>query len=194
MERRNSSQGTTRGAAVEVLGACPDSEITVEGRFAPSPPISGGGEETHRRGRLAVRPSRCLVPAQIQKSPWKVASLLPRRSLGVEKRNPAQGADGASTGEHVSVRTSTPLRGAYLWKDSDRQNHVILSERVRERVEGSPDGARVDPTLRGRSRPERSPNPEEILRLATLAQNDRLSLSLGASECRRASRAVPTSS
>ena len=37
----------------------------------------------------------------------------------------------------VTLSTATPLRGAYLWYDG-ALTLVILSERVRERVEGSP--------------------------------------------------------
>jgi len=47
---------------------------------------------------------------------------------------------------HVILSTATPLRDAYVWDDG-ALIHVILSERVRERVEGSPDGARIAPTF-----------------------------------------------
>jgi hypothetical protein len=65
----------------------------------------------------------------------------------------------------VTTRNATPRGGGDSWDDSDRSVHVILSDRVREGVEESPDGARVDPTFCGRSWSERSPDPEEILRL-----------------------------
>jgi len=49
----------------------------------------------------------------------------------------------ALPGAHVA-----PIRGgAYPRKDSDRKRRVILSDRVREGVEESPDGARFDPIL-----------------------------------------------
>jgi len=66
--------------------------------------------------------------------------------------------------ESGELYRATPLHAASV-RDDDALTLVILSERVRERVEGSPDGARDDPTLCGRSRPDRSPDPVEILRL-----------------------------
>jgi hypothetical protein len=47
---------------------------------------------------------------------------------------------------HVILSTARPLRDAYLWYDG-ALTLVILSERVRERVEGSSDGARIAPTF-----------------------------------------------
>ena len=74
---------------------------------------------------------------------------------------------------HVTLSAATPLCGAYLRKDRGIKKHVTLSERV------PPSESKGLPMVRGslqpsagRCRLKRSPNPEEILRLATLAQND----------------------
>ena len=79
----------------------------------------------------------------------------------------------ATLHSHVTLSTATPLGGAYPWKDTSIEDTCHLERAsAAERVERSPDGVRVDPTLCVTMMVGRTSKPTGDPQLATPAQND----------------------